>query len=69
VIKHDLQLKNRSWTCKECGKLHDRDALVANNIKDFAFHKQNLIQYRAGLTRINAQGDDKVIEQKCSMVV
>jgi putative transposase len=69
VINHDLQLKDRSWTCKECGKLHDRDVLAANNIKDFAFHKQNLIQYRVGLTRINAQGDDKVTEQKCSVVV
>jgi putative transposase len=69
AINHDLQLKDRSWTCKKCGKLHDRDVLAANNIKDFAFHKQNLIQYRVGLTRINAQGDDKVIEQKCSVVV
>jgi hypothetical protein len=54
---------------KKCGKLHDKDVLAANNIKDFAFHKQNLIQYKAELTRINTQGDDKITEQKCSVVV
>jgi putative transposase len=69
IINHDLRLKDRSWTCKKCGKLHDRDVLAANNIKDFAFHKQNLIQYRVGLTQINARGDDKVTEQRCSVVV
>jgi transposase len=62
VINHDLQLKDRSWTYKEYGKFHNRDVFAANNIKDFAFHKQNLIQYRVGLTRINAQGDDKITE-------
>jgi transposase len=69
VINHDLQLKDRSCACKECEKLHDRDILAVNNIKDFAFHKQNLIQYRVGLTRIKAQVDDKIAEQKCSVVV
>jgi hypothetical protein len=54
---------------KKCGKLHDKDVLAANNIKDFAFHKQNLIQYRVGFTRINVQGYDKVTEQKCLVVV
>ena len=49
--------------------VHDRDTLAATNILDFAFHKQNLIQYRVGLTQINAQGDDKITEQKCLVVV
>jgi len=61
---HDLRLKDRSWTCKECGKLHDRDVLAANNIKAFAFDRQSLIENlgnnRVGRTRINAQGEDKV---------
>ncbi len=73
TINHDLKLKDRSWTCKACGKFHDRDVLAANNIKDFAFHKQSLIanlgNNRVGHTRINAQGDDKVTEQQCSVVV
>jgi putative transposase len=68
-INHDLQLKDRIWTCKECGETHDRDVLAANNILDFSFHKQNLVQHRAGRARINAHGDDKVAEQKCSVVI
>jgi len=64
VINHDLRLKDRSWTCKKCGKLHDRDVLAANNIKKFAFDRQSLIENlgnnRVGRTQINAQGEDKV---------
>ena len=64
AINHDLRLKDRSWTCKECGKLHDRDVLAANNIKAFAFDRQSLIENlgnsRVGRTQINAQGEDKV---------
>jgi putative transposase len=64
VINHSLRLKDRSWTCKECGKLHDRDVLAANNIKAFAFDRQSLIENlgnnRVGRTQINAQGEDKV---------
>jgi len=63
-INQSLRLQDRMWTCKECGRCHDRDILAANNIKDFAFDKQSLIENlgnnRVGHTRINAQGDDKV---------
>jgi putative transposase len=73
VINHDLRLKDRLWTCKKCGKIHDRDVLAANNIKNFAFDRQSLIENlgnnRAGHAQINAQGDDKITEQKCSVVV
>lgn len=31
VNKH-LQLKDRQWTCPECGAVHDRDLLAAKNI-------------------------------------
>ena len=40
-INQDLKLKNREWTCCCCGTTHDRDVLAANNIRDFAFQKQN----------------------------
>ena len=39
-INQDLKLKDRNWTCS-CGAIHDRDVLAANNIRDFAFQKQN----------------------------
>lgn len=40
-INHKLTLRDRTWTCEKCGSEHDRDVLAANNIKRFAFRKQN----------------------------
>ena len=37
----DLSLSDRIWTCPVCKTTHDRDILAANNIKRFAFAKQN----------------------------
>jgi len=43
TINSSLTLKDRVWTCNNCGAFHDRDILAANNIVRFAFQKQNLI--------------------------
>ena len=42
-LNKELTLADRKWTCKKCGKTHDRDILAAQNIKKFALQKQNLI--------------------------
>lgn len=40
-INQNLKIKDREWTCCSCGVTHDRDILAANNIRDFAFCKQD----------------------------
>lgn len=52
-INHNLTLAIREWTRPECGSIHDRDLLAANNIKRFAFRKINTV----GTTEIHACGD------------
>lgn len=33
-IKQDLTLKDRTWTCEQCGHTHDRDVNAALNLRD-----------------------------------
>lgn len=39
VVKANLDLSVRRWTCSSCGASHDRDVLAANNIKSIALHQ------------------------------
>lgn len=57
TIKKDLKLSHRVWTCSVCGMTHDRDLLASNNIKRFAFCKNNTV----GATEIQACGDMHLI--------
>lgn len=52
-INSKLTLAMREWVCPECGTIHDRDLLAANNIKRFAFRNINTV----GATEIHACGD------------
>ena len=36
AIHSSLALSDRSWTCTECGVVHDRDHNASNNLKDMA---------------------------------
>lgn len=52
-VYKNLKLSQRVWTCPICGRVNQRDLLAANNIKKFAFCKNNT----AGTVGIYACGD------------
>lgn len=56
-INHNLTIAMREWVCPECGSIHDRDLLAANNIKRFAFRNINT----DGTSEIYACGDMSVV--------
>lgn len=56
-IYRDLKLSDRVWKCPSCGRINQRDLLAANNIKKFAFCKNNTV----GTTEINACGDMNLV--------
>lgn len=62
ILNNALTLKDRTWTCENCGVTHDRDILAANNIKRMAFHPKNKIG--DGTPRINACGDEAIVSSK-----
>ena len=41
TINKDLKLSDRTWKCKSCGRVNERDLLAAHNIKKFALYKEN----------------------------
>jgi len=57
VINKGLKLSDRTWSCKSCGATHSRDKLAANNIKKFAFSKNNT----AGIVGFQACGDEGLL--------
>ncbi len=56
-IYRDLKLSDRVWKCPSCGRKNKRDLLAANNIKKFAFCKNNT----AGTVGIYACGDMSLV--------
>lgn len=52
-IHKELKLSDRVWICPKCHSKNQRDLLAANNIKKFAFCKNNTV----GTTGIHACGD------------
>lgn len=58
-IYRDLKLSDRVWKCPSCGRINQRDLLAANNIKKFAFCKNNTV----GTTEINACGDMNLVTE------
>lgn len=41
AVNKDLKLSDRTWGCKSCGRVNERDLLAAKNIKKFALYKES----------------------------
>jgi putative transposase len=59
-FKNDaLTLADREWTCPQCGQIHDRDVLAANNIRRFGLANE----MTAG-TAVKSLGSCRVVTPK-----
>lgn len=47
-LNNDLKLRDREWTCQNCGATHDRDILAAQNIKRFGLIRLNSVPWESG---------------------
>ena len=64
--KVDLKLEDRTYICKNCGNIVDRDFNASINIRDEGI---KMLKNTGGQPGINACGDDKVTEPLCGSVV
>jgi putative transposase len=66
----ELSLTEREWTCRGCGKHHDRDVNAAKNLQFFGAWLLDLTENTESSSEINACGDERLqflIEQCSSM--
>jgi putative transposase len=66
--KVDLRLEDRTYVCKNCGTIIDRDYNASKNILDEGL-KMLKEKTTVGHTGSNACGDDKITEPLCGSVV
>jgi putative transposase len=64
----ELQLKDRTWTCKKCNTFHDRDNNASENLKFLGLWLLDLVESTGSSPGINASGDERLqfLTEQCS---
>lgn len=57
AVNHELTLKDRVWTCRVCGKTHDRDMLASNNIKKIGLGQPESKPAESGISHSSETGN------------